>query len=164
MIRLKDDDSNGIISTYKFDYDENHEFDQYIETTLTWRQTNEIKADREHYTYVARENFDFFSESSDRYFIHLRILCIEIAPGKYIHNAFLSKSRFRVFLDENVVTGTFSCHAVFCRSSPKCDATISSNAAEISLKDRFRSSESTLILFPPMVTERNGSVSSVVLA
>lgn len=83
VIRLKDDDSNGIISTYKFDYDENHEFDQYIETTLTWRQTNEIKADREHYTYVARENFDFFSESSDRYFIHLRILCIEIAPGKY---------------------------------------------------------------------------------
>ena len=83
VIRLKDDDSNGIISTYKFDYDENHEFDQYIETTLTWRQTNEIKDDRKHYTYIARKNFDFFSESSDQYTIRLRILCIEIAPGKY---------------------------------------------------------------------------------
>lgn len=83
VIRLKDDDSTGILSKYKFDYDENHEFDQYIETTLTWRQTNEIKADSEHYTYISRQNFDFFTESSDQYTIRLRIICIEVAPGKY---------------------------------------------------------------------------------
>ena len=83
VIRLKDDDSNGILSTFKFGYDENHEFDQYIETTLTWRQTNEVKDDREHYKYIPRQNFDFFSESSDQYTIRLRIICIEIAPGKY---------------------------------------------------------------------------------
>ena len=82
-IRLKDDDSNGILSKYQFTYNDHHEFDQYIETTLTWRQTNEIKADREHFTYIARQNFDFFDDSVDRYDIRLRIVCIEIAPGKY---------------------------------------------------------------------------------
>lgn len=83
LIRLKDDDSNGILSTYQFDYDENHEFDQHIETILTWRQTNEIKAHPELYTYIARNNFDLFTDTRDMYPISIRVICIEVAPGKY---------------------------------------------------------------------------------
>lgn len=83
LIRLKDDDSNGILSTYSFDYDENREFDQYIETILTWKQTNEVKSDRNTYTFIAKKNFDFFSDTDPYYSISLRILCIQVAPGKF---------------------------------------------------------------------------------
>ena len=47
VIRLKDDDSNGIISTYEFPYDKNGEFDSDINTILTWKQTNHVKENRQ---------------------------------------------------------------------------------------------------------------------
>ena len=83
IVRLKDDGSNGIISTYQFPYDENREFDCFIETTLTSKQTNEVKAHREAYTYVSPKRFDFFEDGNPFFPMRLRILCIEVAPGKY---------------------------------------------------------------------------------
>ena len=83
LIRLKDDDSNGIISTYAFTYDKNHEFDCYIEPILTWKQTNEIKRNWETYTYVARGKFDFYEDNNPYFPMRLRILCIEVSPGVY---------------------------------------------------------------------------------
>lgn len=82
IIRLKDDYSNGIISTYAFTYDSNGEFDDFIETTLTWKQTNAVKADP-HYTYIARDKFDFFEKDNPFFFMRLRIVCIEVEIGKY---------------------------------------------------------------------------------
>lgn len=83
IVRLKDDDSNGIISTYQFPYDENNEFDSYIETTLTSKQTNEVKANRDIYTYVSPKRFDFFEDGNPFFLLRLRVLCIEVSPGKY---------------------------------------------------------------------------------
>ena len=81
IIRLKDNDSNGIISTYEFPYDEKGEFDCYIETVLTWKQTNEIKNNWQTYTYVPRNHFDFYDSDNPFFRLRLRILCIEVAPG-----------------------------------------------------------------------------------
>ena len=81
VIRLKDDKSNGIISTYEFPYNNKGEFDCYIETVLTWKQTNEIKNNWNTYTYVPHNNFDFYDADNPFFPLKLRILCIEVAPG-----------------------------------------------------------------------------------
>lgn len=86
IIRLKDDDSNGIISAYEFTRDENGEFDCDIETILTWRQTNEIKSDLQTYTIVSRKKFDFYDESP-YYQFNLRIVCIETEPERFVYLA-----------------------------------------------------------------------------
>ena len=83
IVRLKDDKSNGIISTYKFDYDKNGEFDQYIKTTLTWKQTNAIRNDRQTYTFVPRNKFDFYKDGNPFFPIQLRILCIQTTPDNF---------------------------------------------------------------------------------
>lgn len=83
IIRLKDDGSNGIISTYDFPYDGKGEFDCDIETVLTWKQTNAVKADRQTYTYVPRQKFDFYQDDDPFFPFSLRILCVEVAPGVF---------------------------------------------------------------------------------
>jgi IS4 transposase len=83
IIRLKDDDSNGIISTYEFPYESNGEFDCDIETTLTWKQTNYVKENRQIYTYVSSDRFDFYEDGNPYFPLELRILCVEIAPGQF---------------------------------------------------------------------------------
>ena len=84
IIRLKDEDSNGILSTHDFSeyYDENGEFDREIDFILTWKQTNEIKQQKQ-YVYCSRKKFDFYDENNPFYAMKLRIVCIEVAPGKY---------------------------------------------------------------------------------
>lgn len=83
VIRLKDDKSNGIISTYDFLYEKNGEFDQYIETTLTWKQTNAVKKDYQTYTFVSRDRFDFYEDDNPFFPMRLRILCVEVSPGMF---------------------------------------------------------------------------------
>lgn len=83
IIRLKDDSSNGIISTYDFPYDDKGEFDCDIETVLTWKQTNAIKADWQTYTYVPRQKFDFYQDDNPFFTLSLRILCVEVATGVF---------------------------------------------------------------------------------
>ena len=83
VIRLKDDDSNGILSTYEFPYDKNGEFDCDLELVLTWKQTNEVKSKWDTYTWISRKKFDFFKDGNPFYPMSLRILCIEVQPGVY---------------------------------------------------------------------------------
>lgn len=83
VIRMKDPESNGILSTYEFDYDNNGEFDYDIETTLTCRQTTDIKAMREKYTFVSKDKLDFYTDDNPYFPMKFRVLCIKVAPGKY---------------------------------------------------------------------------------
>ena len=85
IIRLKDEDSNGILSVWDFSEDrrENGEFDTRIHTILTWKQTNEIKAQRGKYTYVPKSHFDFFDDDNPYYEIDVRIVCIKTDEGKF---------------------------------------------------------------------------------
>ena len=83
IIRLKDDGSNGIISTYEFPYKANGEFDCDIETTLTWKQTNHVKENRQTYTFVSRNKFDLYEKDNPYFPLKLRILCIEVASGQF---------------------------------------------------------------------------------
>ena len=83
IIRLKDDNSNGILSAYTFPYDSNGEFDCDIETTLTWKQTNQVKENPQTYTVISRKKFDFYDDGNPYFHMKLRILCIEIAPGQF---------------------------------------------------------------------------------
>ena len=87
LIRLKDDESNGIISTWDFPRDENGEFDCDIETILTGRQTNEIKANRETYTFISKDRFDFFEDDNPFFLLKLRIVCVQTAPEAYVYLA-----------------------------------------------------------------------------
>ena len=83
LIRLKDDGSNGILSTYEFPYDDNREFDCDLNLVLTWKQTNEVKANWETYTWISKDRFDLFRDGDPFYPLSLRILCIEVSPGVY---------------------------------------------------------------------------------
>ena len=105
IIRLKDDESNGIISTYEFPYDKNGEFDCDIETTLTWKQTNHVKENRQTYTFVARNKFDFYDEDNPYFPLELRILCIEVAPGQFEYLATnLDRKDFPPDISRNCIT------------------------------------------------------------
>ena len=83
VIRLKDDDSNGILSNWTFPRNENGEFDCDYETILTWRQTNNIKENWEKYTFVSRDKFDLYEKDNPFFPLKLRIVCVEIQPGVY---------------------------------------------------------------------------------
>lgn len=83
IVRLKDDRSNGILSTYNFDYDEKGEFDAGIETILTCKQSKFIKENRDTYTFVPRSHFDFFKDDDPFFLLKLRIVCIEVKPGVF---------------------------------------------------------------------------------
>lgn len=83
IIRLKDDGSNGILSTYDFPYDSNGVFDCDIETILTWKQTKDVKSDYQAYTIVPKTKFDFYDDNSPFYPFSLRVLCIETEPGHF---------------------------------------------------------------------------------
>ena len=84
VIRLKDPNSNGILSTYEVDQlrDEHGEFDCEISTILTHRQTSEIKADRDTYTFVPHGHLDYFAEATE-FPLNLRVVCVMIADGVY---------------------------------------------------------------------------------
>ena len=87
LIRLKADESNGIISTWDFPKDKNGEFDCDIETVLTCKQTNEIKQKWQTYTFVPKDRFDFFEDDNPFFTLRLRILCAQTAPGSYVYLA-----------------------------------------------------------------------------
>ena len=84
LIRLKDPDSNGIISTYDFEpiRSKNKEFDCDISTILTHRQTREVKENWDTYTFVARSHLDY-PDGSSVFPLNLRIVCIEVKDGVY---------------------------------------------------------------------------------
>ena len=89
LVRLKDENSNGIISTWNFDSirNENGEFDGTINTTITWKQTNEIKENWQSYTYVAKGKFDFYEDDDPFFPMNLRIVCIKATSDSYVYLA-----------------------------------------------------------------------------
>lgn len=81
VIRLKDIDSNGIISSYDL---KDEEFDVYISTKLTKRRTKETLGDINTYTVLPYyTDFDFFDEDM-MYDIEVRIVRFRLPNGKYV--------------------------------------------------------------------------------
>ena len=81
VIRLKDIESNGIISAYDLPDDE---FDTYIETKLTKRRTKETISHPEIYTILPQyTDFDFF-DNEQTYDITVRIVRFRLPNGNYI--------------------------------------------------------------------------------
>lgn len=81
VIRLKDIESNGIISVYDLPDDE---FDTYISTKLTKRHTKETKSHPEIYTIIPHyTDFDFFNDEQI-YEISVRIVRFKLPSGSFV--------------------------------------------------------------------------------
>lgn len=82
VIRMKDIDSNGILSAYDLP---DGEFDTRIHTTLTRRHTKETMGNPDVYTILQPStDFDFLDDTVQYYDIEFRIARIEVSEGKYI--------------------------------------------------------------------------------
>ncbi|HIT91028.1 MAG TPA: IS4 family transposase [Candidatus Merdenecus merdavium] len=82
VIRMKDINSNGILSAYDLP---DSEFDTYIRTTLTRRYTKKTLGNPNTYTILQPvSNFDFLDESCTEYDIEFRIVRILLDNGTYI--------------------------------------------------------------------------------
>ena len=81
-IRMKDINSNGILSAYDLP---DSEFDTYIRTTLTRRHTNETLGNPNTYTVLnPYTDFDFLDDTCSYYDIEFRIVRIRLDNGTYI--------------------------------------------------------------------------------
>lgn len=82
LIRLKDIDSNGILSTFEFPEGEFDNID--LETVLTHKQTKEVRENRNVYTVISDPaKCDFFKPDDPFFPLCLRIICIEVADGVF---------------------------------------------------------------------------------
>ena len=82
IIRMKDINSNGILSAYDLP---DSEFDTYIRTTLTRRHTKETLGNPDTYTILQPvTDFDFFNDNCIYYDIEFRIVRILLDNGTYI--------------------------------------------------------------------------------
>lgn len=82
VIRMKDIDSNGILSAYELP---DGEFDTYIRTTLTRRHTKTTEENPDIYTILhGYTDFDFTDETSPYYDIEFRIVRFLTEDGKYV--------------------------------------------------------------------------------
>lgn len=81
VIRMKDPDSNGILSSYKLP---EGPFDLYITTTLTKRHTKETLGNPDVYTILSPKTcFDYFPNKYATYDIRFRIVGFEVADGVF---------------------------------------------------------------------------------
>ena len=82
VIRMKDINSNGILSAYDLP---DSEFDEYIHTTLTRRHTKQAKENPDTYTILSPyTDFDFLDAGCRYYDIGFRIVRFAVAEGKYV--------------------------------------------------------------------------------
>ena len=81
LIRIKSEYSNGILSTWEFQHDENGEFDEQITFRITCLQTNEMKNNKE-YQYVSEERFHYYDETKKAH-MNVRIVCVKLSTGEY---------------------------------------------------------------------------------
>ena len=82
IIRMKDINSNGILSAYDLP---DSAFDTYIRTTLTRRHTKETLGNPDTYTILQPvTDFDFFNDNCIYYDIEFRIVRILLDNGTYI--------------------------------------------------------------------------------
>lgn len=82
VIRMKDINSNGILSAYDLP---DSEFDTYIKTTLTRRHTKETLGNPDTYTILQPStDFDFLDECRLYFDIEFRIVRIRLDNGTYV--------------------------------------------------------------------------------
>ena len=83
LIRVKNSNSNGILSTLRLPIEE--EFDVSIQRTLTRKQTREIIAHPDIYKFLPNNvNFDFFDFKANMFYpISFRVVCFKIADDSY---------------------------------------------------------------------------------
>ena len=82
VIRMKDINSNGILSAYDLP---DSKFDTHIRTTLTRRHTKETLGNHNTYTILQPStDFDFLDENCMYYDIEFRIVRIRLDNGTYI--------------------------------------------------------------------------------
>ena len=82
VIRMKDINSNGILSSYDLP---DSEFDTHIRTTLTRRHTKETLWNPNTYTILQPStDFDFLDENCMYYDIEFRIVRVRLDNGTYI--------------------------------------------------------------------------------
>ena len=82
VIRMKDINSNGILSSYDLP---DSEFDTHIRTTLTRRHTKETLGNPNTYTILQPStDFDFLDENCMYYDIEFRIVRVRLDNGTYI--------------------------------------------------------------------------------
>ena len=82
VIRMKDINSNGILSAYDLP---DSEFDTHIRTTLTRRHTKETLGNPNTYTILQPStDFDFLDENCIYYDIEFRIVRVRLDNGTYI--------------------------------------------------------------------------------
>ena len=82
IIRIKDIDRNGILSSYNLP---NTEFDEYVQTKLTRRHTKETLENPQVYTILSTyTDFDFIEEQSQCFDIEFRIVRFMTSAGNYI--------------------------------------------------------------------------------
>ena len=82
VLRAKDIDSNGILSTWSFP--QTGEFDCQIETVLTRVRTRQTLTDIDTYTVLSPHTpFDFLDEQRLFFPMKLRVVRMEIAPGVF---------------------------------------------------------------------------------
>ena len=82
IIRIKDINSNGILSSYDLP---DSEFDTHIRTTLTRRHTKETLWNPNTYTILQPStDFDFLDENCMYYDIEFRIVRVRLDNGTYI--------------------------------------------------------------------------------
>lgn len=82
VIRMKDINSNGILSAYDLP---DSEFDTYIRTTLTRRHTKETLGNPDTYTILQPStDFDFLDDNCSYYGIEFRIVRIRLDNGTYV--------------------------------------------------------------------------------
>ena len=83
VIRVKDIDSNGILSGLNIPSDD--EFDVRVQRTLTRKQTNEVKAHPEIYRFLPKNvTFDFLELRTNKvYLMQFRVVRIKIKDDSY---------------------------------------------------------------------------------
>ena len=112
VIRLKDIESNGILSAYDLPDDE---FDEIIVTTLTKRRTKETLEDIDTYTVLPfYTDFDFFNNEDKTYKIRIRIVRFQLPNGEYVAVATnLEEKRFGLEAIRDIYHRRWGCEIGF---------------------------------------------------
>lgn len=113
VIRMKDIDSNGILSAYEL---EDGEFDVDISTRLTKRRTKETMGDIQTYTILPYcSEFDFFDEDM-MYDIEFRVVRFRLPNGSYVCVATnLSREEFDMDDLREIYRRRWACEIAFRR-------------------------------------------------
>lgn len=114
VIRLKDIDSNGILSAYELP---DGEFDTCFTTSLTKRRTRETLKEIDMYTILPYyTDFDFFDEEKKTYKIRVRIVRFQLPNGQYVAVATnLEKEQYDIKAIQDIYRRRWGCETGFLK-------------------------------------------------